>query len=205
MKKFDESSKVVSLEVSYIADKIMQAKNKKKDTCSHWAALYGATLDEFKKNGVKYEPIGNHSYKFKVPSKNSKAYDWLKLIVGDKNVDETFTKDEVKYLLEKIKNAAAKTDKKPSRVGNKKVGTAYYGYLNKSTLGEFDKLGIEYEKRGSHGYFFVTPTEKKVWGRIRMYGLERDKNGHFISKKKAAVPTPKETVAKADTNNAATA
>ena len=81
-----------------------------------------------------------------------------------------FIKQEVKYIIEKMKYS------KDNRV-------CHYSYLLKETVATIQKMGIEVEFLGKHSYAFHVPEKKtSAWRKMSMFGLERDEKGHFIKK-----------------------
>ena len=81
--------------------------------------------------------------------------------------------EEVRYIIAKIKRAAAKGES----------GVGHYSYLIKSTLQILDKMGIQRKATGKHGYVFTVPDKRSgAWRKMCLYGKEqpRDEKGHFI-------------------------
>ena len=86
------------------------------------------------------------------------------------DVKTKFIKQEVKYIIEKMKYSKA------DRV-------CHYSYLLKETVATIQKMGIEVEFLGKHSYAFHVPEKKtSAWRKMNMFGLERDEKGHFIKK-----------------------
>lgn len=92
-KEMEVDKDFVTNEFNYIIEKIRLAKDKK--SICHYSYLQIGTLKKLAMMGIKYEALGQHSYKFFYPEVKSKA--WYRLINYGKvkrNADGSFAKKD---------------------------------------------------------------------------------------------------------------